>query len=174
MQPFQVRIRPAKGPIMTIRVKQGLSTLLAAMLLIGCQREAAGKTIVEPRAAWARATAPGQESGGVFLTLENRGAAADRVTAGTTPVAESVEFHTMTMHDTIMRMQQRKAVDLPAGGTIKLEPGGTHIMLVGLKAPLRVGETFPLTLDFAGAGRKQVQVEVLPIGAMGPRDGSDE
>ena len=161
---------------MTIRLERGISIALAAaaFLVLGCQQSGPRNTTVEPRAAWARATAPGQESGGVFLTLDNSDGVADRLTAGATPVAASVEIHTMTMHGNIMRMQQQKAVDLLAGVTVELEPGETHIMLVGLKAPLTVGQTFPLTLDFTQAGRKQVEVMVRPIGSMGPKDGSDE
>ena len=157
---------------MMIRTTCGLA--IAAALVAGCQQGKPAGGTVEPRAAWARATAPGQESGGVFLTLDNKGDQPDRLVAGATPVAASVEIHTMNMHGTIMRMEQQKLVDVPAGATVKLEPGGTHLMLVGLKSPLKVGQSFPLTLDFARAGHKQVEVKVRPIGSMGPKDGGDE
>jgi copper(I)-binding protein len=100
--------------------------------------------------------------------------ASDRLVGGATPVAASVEIHTMHMDGAVMRMRRQDGVDVPVDGALKLEPGGTHLMLMGLKAPLAAGRTFDLALDFAGAGRKEVRVKVLPIGATGPRDQPDE
>ena len=80
----------------------------------------------------------------------------------------------MTIDGAIMRMRRQDGLVIPAGGSAKLGPGGTHLMLVELKAPLTAGETIALTLDFAQAGSKQIQVRVRPIGASGPRADSDE
>jgi copper(I)-binding protein len=123
--------------------------------------------------AWARATAPGQDTGGVFLTVRGRGAA-DRLVGGSTAASAAVEIHTMRMDGAVMRMRRQDGVDIPASGLVKLEPGGTHLMLVGLKAPLMAGRSFKLALDFRQAGTKEVQVEILPITATGPREAQDE
>ena len=119
---------------------------------------------------WARATAPGQPIGGGYLTLDNQGPAGDRLLGASTAVATRVELHSMTMDGDVMRMRALDAIDLPAGRGVALKPGGTHLMLVGLKAPLKTGEKFPLKLRFEKAGEVEVVVNVegAAAGAMAP------
>ena len=115
---------------------------------------------------WARPTATGQKAGGGYLKLTNAAGVADRLLSGHTEVAASVELHTMTMDGDVMRMRQVDAIDLPAGQTVELKPGGLHIMFMGLKAPLKEGDTFPLKLKFEKAGEVVVDVKVQqPKGA---------
>jgi copper(I)-binding protein len=109
---------------------------------------------------YARATASGQPIGGGFMKFANRGSAADKLIAASAAVSTSVELHTMRMEGDVMRMRQVDAIELPAGGTVELRPGGLHLMFIGLKAPLKAGETFPLTLRFEKAGEVTVQVSV--------------
>ena len=109
---------------------------------------------------WARATVPGQPIGGGYLALDNRGGAADRLVGARSPACERVELHAMWMEGDVMRMRQRDAIDLPAGGRVELKPGGMHLMLIGLKAPLKAGEKFPLTLTFEKAGSVEVTMNV--------------
>ena len=144
-----------------------------ATALAACQPASTKAPALEVNEAWARATAPGQDAGGAFLTIEG-GSEADRLVGGSTPVARSVEIHAMQMDGQVMRMRRQAAVPVPAGESVKLEPGGLHLMLMGLDAPLKQGSAFPLTLDFEKAGRKQVDVKVLPIGSTGPQAASDE
>src|SRR5437763_15130840 len=96
----------------------------------------------------ARATAPGQPTGGAYLRLENHGARPDRLIAASADVSRSVELHQMAMQGDVMRMRQIAAVELPPNQSVRLEPGATHLMLVGLKAPLKEGDRFPMTLRF--------------------------
>ena len=115
---------------------------------------------------WARATAPGQRVGGAYLAIENRGAA-DRLLAVRGEVSETQQLHSMALKDNVMHMREVDAVDVPAGATVKLEPAGLHIMLVGLKAPLAAGSSFPLTLKFQKAGEVKIDVKVesaMPAG----------
>ena len=133
-----------------------------------------GTPEVEVSRAWARATAPGQETGGVFLTIRNRGGSGDRLIGGSSPAAQSVEIHSMTMDGAVTRMRRQPAVNIPAGGSVELAPGGTHLMLVGLKAPLNQGKTIPVSLDFEKARRKRVEVRVRAIGSTGPRDDEND
>ena len=144
------------------------------LALAACQPHAEKPAQIEAGDAWARATAPGQETGGVFLSLRNGGGVEDRLIAATTPVARSVEIHSMTMEGEIMRMRRQPDVGIAAASSVKLGPGGTHLMLMGLGSPLMAGTSFPLTLQFANAGQQQVEVRVRPIGSTGPRDGADE
>ena len=110
---------------------------------------------------YARATVPGQPAGAGYLKLDNQGPADERLLgASAATVAERVELHTMAMEGDVMRMRSPDAIDLPAGGSVELKPGGTHLMLVGLKAPLKAGDKFPLTLRFEKAGQVEVVVNV--------------
>lgn len=109
---------------------------------------------------WARPTVAGQRSGGAFLSLTNRGTAAERLVFVASPAATSVELHTMTMDGDVMRMRQVGAIDIPPGQSVRLHPGGMHVMFMGLKAPLQVGQSVPLTLRFERAGEVTVEVKV--------------
>jgi len=115
---------------------------------------------------WARATAPGAAVGGGFMVLENAGAD-DRLVGASSPVSASVELHTMSMENNVMRMREVPAIDLPAGKRVDLRPGGLHIMFIDLKAPLKVGEPFPVKLRFEKAGEVEVMMSVEAMGAMG-------
>jgi len=109
---------------------------------------------------YARATAPGQPTGGGYLKLENKGGGDDRLLSARAGVSASVELHSMAMEGDVMRMRQVDGVALPAGKTVELKPGGFHLMFVGLKAPLKDGDKFPMTLKFEKAGEVEVTVNV--------------
>ncbi|WAJ29596.1 copper chaperone PCu(A)C [Antarcticirhabdus aurantiaca] len=110
---------------------------------------------------FARATLPGAAVGGAYMALRNDGTTADRLVAASTPAAERVEFHSMTMQGDVMRMTPIKAgIELPPGETVSVRPGGLHLMLVGLKAPLAQGTRVPMTLDFASGARVEVELAV--------------
>ena len=120
----------------------------------------AGKlTIDHP---YATPTPPGARTGAVyFRTLVNRGDLADRLIGARTPLAESVEIHRSVMDGDVMRMRRIEALEIPPGAALKLRHGGdTHLMLLGLKAPLQDGQTFPLWLRFERAGEHEVTVWV--------------
>lgn len=122
--------------------------------------------IVQP---WARATPPGAPTGAAYLTIMNHGTEPDVLVGGSSPQAERVEFHQSTMDGGIMKMRPvANGVAIPAGGTVELKPDGYHVMLVGLKAPLKSGTMLPVTLRFAKAGSIEVLFAVEPIGARGP------
>ena len=123
-------------------------------------------TVVAPHA---RSTAPGQPNGGGYLSITNRGGD-DRLLSVSAAVAGAVELHSMKMEGDVMRMRQVEAIALPAGKTVELAPGGLHIMFLGLKAPLKAGESFPLKLRFERAGELTVNVKVEAPGA-GPQTG---
>jgi periplasmic copper chaperone A len=142
-----------------------IATTLAATLAAA----AAQTNEIEVTNAWARATPGGATTGAAYLTI--RSPVADRLVGAASPVAKSAQLHSMTMQGAIMRMRPVAGIDLPAGKPVTLKPGGLHIMLVGLNAPLQEGQNFPLTLTFKNAGNKQVTVAVAKVGAMGPAAG---
>jgi periplasmic copper chaperone A len=121
--------------------------------------------------AWARATPGAAKVGAAYLTV--RAPAADKLVGATSPVAGRVEFHTHADENGVMTMREvAGGVDLPAGRTVELNPGGVHLMLLDLKRPLKEGESFPLTLAFEKAGKREVTVQVEKVGAMGGRMGA--
>ena len=144
------------------RLLAGALLGLAALAAHAHEFKLGAVTIDHP---YARATAPGQPAGGGFLTLKNGGAAPDRLVSASAEVSKTVELHTMTMEGDVMRMRQVDAIELPAGKMVELKPGGLHIMFIGLKAPLKKGDTFPLKLKFEKAGEVTVQVSVEAVGA---------
>jgi copper(I)-binding protein len=110
--------------------------------------------------AWARPTLKGTRTGAVYLMLSNRGAAGDRLVGVTTPAAERAEVHEDVTANVVMSMKPVPELALPAGASTAVEPGRYHIMLIGVKAPLAAGESFPMTLTFASALPLEVSVAV--------------
>lgn len=108
---------------------------------------------------YARTTVAGQPTGGAYLTLANQGAD-DKLLSVSAPIARSAELHTMNMEGNVMRMREAGTIAVPSGRTVELKPGGLHIMLMGLKAPLGEGDSFPLKLSFEKAGEVTVTVQV--------------
>ncbi len=108
---------------------------------------------------YARVTAAGQPIGGGYLTLDNKGRD-DKLLSARAAVSASVELHSMSMEGDVMRMREVDSVALPSGKKVELKPGGFHIMFVGLKAPLKAGDKFPMTLKFEKAGEVEVMVSV--------------
>ncbi len=108
--------------------------------------------------AWARATVAGQQASGAFMLLTaDRDA---RLVEVSTPVAGIVEIHEMSMSGNVMKMRAVDAVELPAGKSVELKPGGYHVMLMDLKQPLKAGATIPLTLVIEGKDGKRQQLAV--------------
>jgi periplasmic copper chaperone A len=119
-------------------------------------------------AAWARPTVAGQPGGGGYLTIVG-GSSPDRLVGASADVAASAQLHTMTMDGNVMHMREIAAIDIPAEKTVQLAPGGYHVMFMGLKRPLKVGDHFPLTLRFEKAGDVKVEMQVMtkPMGGDG-------
>ncbi len=116
---------------------------------------------------WARASVPGQQSSGAFMTLTAPEGA--QLVGVSSPAAGVAEIHEMAMQGNVMRMRAVASLELPAGKPVQLKPGGLHVMLMELKAPLAADSVLPLTLllrDAKGAERKQeVQVPVRALAA---------
>lgn len=144
----------------------GLLLLVAVMALavpaFAHDYEIGDLTVDHP---WARASAGRMTTGAAYMTITNVGGQADRLIGVATPVAERAAMHTVTMDGSVARMRPIQSVAVNAGQPAVLEPGGVHIMLTGLKAPLREGEIFPMTLTFERTGQVEVEVIVFGVGA---------
>ena len=115
----------------------------------------------------AREAPPGARTAAIYLTVENRGAVADRLVAARSPRG-AVEMHAMRMDGGVMRMRATPDVPVPARGRVDLAPGGLHLMLVDPAPPLKAGERVPVTLTFERAGAVDVQVPVEPLQGAAP------
>jgi len=142
-----------------------LAVCLAAAASARAQT-APGPTI-EIAHPFARATAATAKTGAAYFTIVNTGTSDDRLIAASSPVAEKSEPHSTIDDNGVTRMRPLAGIEVKAGERVELKPGGMHLMLTGLKAPLRIGQSFPLTLNFEKAGTVSVMVAVEKAGATG-------
>jgi len=118
---------------------------------------------------WARATPPSAPSGGGYLTITNKGPTEDRLVSVKSPAAGAVQVHEMKMEGNVMRMREVEGgLAIPPGATVALAPGGFHLMMMGLKVPLKEGEKVPVTLVFQKAGSIDIELAVTAMGAAPP------
>lgn len=139
--------------------------LAAALLAPALAQEKTPSVAVT--SVWARATPPGAKTGAVYMTLVNKGGSADRLVEVSTPVADKAQLHIESNDNGVMKMRPLTGVDLKPGEQVVFKPGAMHVMLMGLRQQLKAGESFPLTLQFAHAGRIEAPVTVAKAGAMG-------
>ena len=119
--------------------------------------------------AWSRATPGGAKIAGGYLTIENKGSAADRLLGGSGDIVGRVEVHEMKMDKGVMTMRQLdKGLAIEPGKSVQLAPSGYHLMLMDLRGPLKQGDKVPLTLEFEKAGKVKVSFDVQGVGAKGP------
>ena len=138
-----------------------LSALLATFI-IAPVADAADYTLGELKIEhpWARASAGAAANGAAYMSIATSGTAADQLVKAASPVADKVELHTHILDGDVMRMRPVSGITVNVGEPAVLRPGGLHVMLIGLKEPLKQGSQFPLTLTFEKAGTVTVQVEV--------------
>ena len=136
-------------------------SLAALLLLSSCGQS--GSPNVQTANAWARETVAGQSSTAAYLTVTNDGTADDRLVGVSVPEPAKASIHATENSGGISRMREMSSgVAVPAGSTIELKPGGTHVMITGLQAPLRRGQTLKLSLRFEKSGEKPIDVRVAP------------
>jgi copper(I)-binding protein len=115
---------------------------------------------------WARATPKGAQIGGGYFAVTNTGSEPDRLVGGSSAVAKKFEIHEMSMDNGVMKMRaQPNGIAIEPGKTVTFKPGGYHVMFVDLNQPLKQGERVSATLEFAKAGKVQVEFVVEGIGA---------
>lgn len=136
---------------------------VAALLLVAALPARAGEVMTLER-AWARATPPGTTVAAAYLVIDNRGSRSDRLLALSSPRAERAEVHATLRDGDVVRMRRVDPLHLGAGERLELRPGGTHIMLLGLRAPLAEGERVPLVLRFEVAGELRTEIRVFAAG----------
>ena len=116
--------------------------------------------------AWVRGTVAQQPSTGAFFQITS--VQGGKLVSATSPVAETVQIHEMKMEGNVMKMGEVSGLDLPAGKLVELKPGGYHVMMMGLKQPLKGGDKVPLTLTVQGQDGKPEVLELsVPVRALG-------
>lgn len=149
--------------------------LLGALLFVSfgltgaaqAQEVKAGDLVISQ--AWTRATPGGAKVGGGYLIVENKGTAPDKLVGGSTDIATRLEVHQMSVENGVMKMHPVDGgLAIAPGKSVKLAPGGYHLMLMDLKRPLKQGDKVPVTLEFEKAGKVNVTLDVQGIGAQGP------
>ena len=119
--------------------------------------------------AWSRATPGGAKIAGGYLAIENKGTVPDRLVGGSGDVAARIEIHEMAMTNGVMTMRPLdKGLAIEPGKTVKLAPGGYHLMMFDLKSPLKQGDKVPVTLEFEKAGKVTLSLDVQGVGAQAP------
>jgi copper(I)-binding protein len=156
-------------------IKHALACV-AALFALGApahaQETKAGDLVITQ--AWSRATPNGAKIAGGYLTIENKGSAPDRLVGGAGDIAGKVEIHEMTMKDGVMTMRPLdKGLAIEPGKTVKLAPGGYHLMMFDLKGQLKQGDKVPVTLEFEKAGKVTLSLDVQGVGAQAPAGAAD-
>ena len=134
------------------------------LFLIAAVTASAAQAQVEIDKAWARATAPGAEVAGGYMTIRNRGNAPDRLVGASSPAAARVEMHVHVREGEVMKMRQVPAYEVPANGSFELKPGGAHLMFVRIARPFKEGDKVPVKLRFEKAGEVNAEFHVGRLG----------
>lgn len=161
--------RVAQEGITQAKSRIGVAALLLLALAatpLAAHETGSGTLRVEH--AWARATAGSATVGAAYLTVFNEGAEMDRLMAAATPLAARAELHAVAIEGGVMTMRLVDAVEVHPGEPVVLRPGGIHIMLIGLRRPLKEGETIPMQLAFERGGVVELRLTVHKAGSMGP------
>lgn len=142
---------------------------IAALALASCNR---GEPRISVTDGWAREVAPGQAAAAAYLKIANDGDRADRLVGVSSPGATEAELHSSSNEGGVMRMREiENGLAIEPGSTAAFAPGGNHIMLKGLKQPLKAGQTIQLTLDFERSPDQSVAIKILPATATASHDG---
>jgi len=157
---------------MTRSLKLAAAAALSLAVALPAFSQNAAVQVEKP---WARATPAGATTGAVYMTLDNKSNAPDRLVGAATDVAAKAQVHEMSMDKGTMKMREvADGLAVPAGGSVVLKPGSYHVMLMGLKKPLKAGQSINLTLKFEKAGDVPVTVPVAAVGATSaPMSGMD-
>jgi len=137
--------------------RRGFLAAAAGLALGLCLAQSAHAQVTVSQ-AWVRATVPGQKVAAAYMELTSAKEAT--LVSAASPLAEVTEVHEMRMEDGVMKMRAAERIALPAGKTVRLEPGGYHVMLMGLPKPLKAGDTVPITLTVETSGKKRHSLRV--------------
>ena len=137
-----------------------VAILMVLVLAAGCGAQSASPSVTI-EGPYARPSPSEGGNGGAFMTIVNTGGTADRLVSGQSSASNTVELHETTEEGGVMKMRPVPGgFEIPANGRLELKPGGKHVMLIGLTAPLVAGQTIEITLDFEKSGTIKLEVPV--------------
>ena len=155
----------------SVEDKSAAPSLVTAIPAVGFSLVAAASAPVTITGGWVRSSVAGQKGSGAFMKITAKESV--RLTGVSSPVAGVAEVHEIKMDGDVMKMRAVPVLELPAGSTVELKPGGYHLMLMDLKQSLTVGSTVPVTLMFRDGKGAERRVEVkLPVAAAAPGAGA--
>ena len=134
------------------------ATVLAGWLAAAGSAAGSGALVVD--GSWARASIGGSKVSAVYLAITNRGGSPDRLVGAAAERADHTMIHRSVVEDGVMKMRHVGAIGIPPGESVRLEPGGLHMMLMGVSPPLEAGERISVTLVFERAGEVVLSVPV--------------
>ncbi|MGB1109494.1 MAG: copper chaperone PCu(A)C [Gammaproteobacteria bacterium] len=150
-----------------MKIRHTLTLPLAGILLAlsgAALADAAGTVSIE--SPYARAVPPGTPNSAVFMGVSNTDSVDHALVSAASPASEVVELHTHIMEDGLAKMREVPKIDVPAGGQTMLKPGGLHVMLIGLKQDLEIGQQVEVTLTFEDGSKKHFSAPVKPVKRM--------
>jgi copper(I)-binding protein len=153
-------------------MKRLLNIFASIALLASLAKPVLAGDIMVMNAAAPESLTPAANTAAVYLSIMNHGADDDALVSATTPAAEQATIHETTMENDVMKMSEVERLAIPAGSTVDLKPAATHLMLTGLRAPLKEGETVALTLTFEKSGEVKIDVPVVDFKSI-PAAGHD-
>ena len=152
-----------KNLILTLAAAAALSVSSLAAMAEHAAVKAGNLEITMP---WTRATLEGQPAGGGFLTIENKGAEADKLLSASSPLSPMTQVHEMKMDGDTMKMAELKdGLEIPAGAKVELKPGSYHVMFMGLTTGIKEGDVVKVTLKFEKAGEVEVEMPAQAAGS---------
>jgi copper(I)-binding protein len=155
---------------MRINLPLSVSLLVAVTLQTpsaGAQQPTAGDVVISQ--PWSRATPGGAKVASGYMTIENKGATADRLLGASSDAAAKIQVHEMATNNGVMTMRPlENGLTIEPNATTRLTPGSYHLMLTDITHPFKQGDKVSVTLDFEKAGKMQVTLNVLGVGAKGP------
>jgi copper(I)-binding protein len=141
-----------------------LAIFIASALGLYANAQDAKNARISITGAYSKATVAGQTVGSGFMKIAVTGES-DQLIGASTPIATEVQLHSMSMEGNTMKMRQINALEIPTNSSVELTPSGLHLMLMGLKKPLAVGDVVKIKLKFASSGELEVNLPVQAVGA---------
>ena len=151
------------GPHEQISVHRPVATIDSELGMFGAATQMSEITI---RDGWLQEAPPSQKITAAYMVIENHGKADIALTRATSPVIDVIELHKMELSDGLMKMRRVESIKIPSVGEVELKLGGYHLMVIGLKQPLKEGDTVTISLEFNDGRRQSIEIPVRPRSAM--------
>ena len=151
------------GPYEQILVHRTVARVDSELNLL---RAAAQTSEITIRDGWVQEAPPSQKITAAYMVIENHGKADIALKLATSPVVDVIELHKMELIDGFMKMRKVESINIPSGGEVELKPGGYHLMVIGLKHPLKEGDSVSISFEFSNGRQQSIEIPVKPRSAM--------